>query len=277
MLVKSKNNRVRKNRMKQNVRQRRALWLGRMLLGLKLIALIALLLGVSALFVMAYGAVTESDYFRTRTIKVIGNSRLSTEEVLAQAGVRRGDNVLALNLRLVRGRLLDHAWIDSARVTREIPQTLTIEVREHEPLARIDLGRQFLLNTQGRIFKELASGDPQDLPLVSGINLEDIGLSSPGPTLRSAMQVLELGRQPASAIMWADMLRLQVDPESGITVMLKNNCRIKLGFGEYDTKYGRLKQLRHQLEKGESPRGFSVADLTHPDRVVVRLEADGTL
>jgi len=268
---------IRKNRLKKNARQRRERWLGRMLLGLKLIGLIALMLGVSALFVMGYAAVTGSDYFRARTIKISGNARLSTAEVLLKAGVQRGDNILALNLRLVRERLLEHAWIASARVTREIPQTLAIVIKEQEPLARIDLGRHFLLNTQGRVFKEAAADDPQDLPLISGINPDDLDRDMPGPTLHPAMQVLQLGRQPASSIGYADIQRLHVDPESGITVILKDDRRIKLGFGEFEVKYERFQQLRRHLETGKSPGVLKVTDLTNPDRVIVRLEADSTL
>jgi cell division protein FtsQ len=258
--------------LKKNVRERRARWLGRMLLGLKLCAMIAVLLGVSALYVMGYAAVTGSDYFRSKTIKVVGNSRLSKAEILTQAGVRTGDNILALNLRLVRRRLLDHGWIESARVTREIPQALTIEVKEHEPLARIDWGRQFLVNTQGRIFKQAGPNDPQDLPLVSGIGVEEIGLPSGGATLQAVLKVLQLGRRPASPIAYADMQELRVDPDASIMVILRDQRRIKLGTGQYDLKFERLAQLHRHLESAKKPSAFKVADLTHPDRVVVQMD-----
>jgi cell division protein FtsQ len=267
-----KKSKVRKNRLKKNVRERRARWLGRMLLGLKLCAMIAVLLGVSALYVMGYAAVTGSDYFRSKTIKVVGNSRLSKAEILTQAGVRTGDNILALNLRLVRRRLLDHGWIESARVTREIPQALTIEVKEHEPLARIDWGRQFLVNTQGRIFKQAGPNDPQDLPLVSGIGVEEIGLPSGGATLQAVLKVLQLGRRPASPIAYADMQELRVDPDASIMVILRDQRRIKLGTGQYDLKFERLAQLHRHLESAKKPSAFKVADLTHPDRVVVQMD-----
>lgn len=276
--MRDKKPKVRKNRLKKNTRQRRERWLGRIVLALKLSALIALLLGTSALFVMGYAAVTESDYFRARSIEVIGNHRLAEDEILAKAGVRRGDNVLALNLRIVRGRLLDHPWIASARVTRDIPRSLVIEIREHEPLACIAVGRRsFLLSTQGRLFKEAASGDPQDLPVISGIDPWEIDVTLSGPGMRAVMDVLQLGRQPGSAFAYEEMQRLELDPEAGISITLNGNRRVRLGFGEYELKYDRFKQLRRQWETGESPHDFTAADLTNPDRVVVRLESDNTL
>lgn len=275
---KSKTPKVRKNKLKKNLQQRRRRWFGRLLMGLKLTALIGVLLGASALFMMGYAAMTHSDYFRAETIHVVGNQRLSEHEILSQAGIRRGDNLLALNLRLVRQRLLNHPWIASARVWRDIPETLNIDIREQVPLARIDWKRRFLINTSGRIFKEAGPGDPQDLPLISGIDIDDIRPASgrPDPLLRSVVQVLRLSQAPHSAIGFSDIARVQADPELGITLILKNRRRIKLGVADYEPKFERFKQLCAQLERREGHRDFQMVDLTFPDRVVVQLDAKGS-
>lgn len=270
---KAKPPKVRVNRKKKNVRQRRRRWLGRLMLGLKLTALMAVLLGASALFMMGYAAVIHSDYFRTETIRIEGNRRLAAKEILEKAHIRRGDNLLALNLRLVRERLLDHPWIESVRVSRDIPATIKIEIREHAPLARIEWDRPFLIDTRGRVFKEAGPGDPRDLPLISGIDVDAAGLEQPGPVMRSVVQVLQLSRSKDSGIAFADIERVQVDPELGITLTLKNRRRIKLGADAYEAKFERFKQLRVQLERIEGRRDFKMVDLTIPDRVVVRLDA----
>jgi len=279
MLGREKKPKVRKNRLKKNRAGQRRRWWGHLLLGLKLTVLIALLLGASALFMLGYAAVTHSDYFRTATITVKGNHHLSKSEIISKAGIQRGDNLLALNLRLVRGRLLGHAWIESARVWREIPEAITIEVKEHAALAKIDWERPYLINTQGRIFKPAAPGDPEDLPLVSGIGLDDISLGSDrlSPGMRSVVQVLRLSQRRDSAIAFAEIERLHVDRELGLKLILKKNkSLIKLGFDAYDTKYERFRQLRLQLQGLGDGRDFKVVDLTIPDRVVVRLEAEGS-
>jgi cell division protein FtsQ len=274
----SKAPKVRQNRLKKNLHERRRRWMAHLVVGLKLAALIGVLLGASALFMMGYAAMTHSDYFRAETIHIEGNQRLSEREILSQAGIRRGDNLLALNLRLVRERLLDHPWIASARVWRDIPETITIEIREQVPLARIDWKRQFLINSSGRIFKEAGPGDPQDLPLISGIDIGDISPASdrPDPLLRSVVRVLRLSQGPQSAIGFSDIERVRADPELGITLILKNRRRVKLGVADYEAKFERFKQLCVQLERRQGHRDFQTVDLTFPDRVVVQLEARGS-
>jgi cell division protein FtsQ len=270
----SKTPKVRKNRLKKNLHERRRRWLGRLLVGLKLAALIAALLGTSTLFMMGYAAMTRSDYFRTETIHILGNHRLSEREILSQADIRRGDNLLALNLRLVRERLLDHPWIAAARVWRDIPDTITIEIKEQVPLARIDWKHQFLINTDGRIFKEAGPGDPKDLPLVSGIDIDEINPASdrPDPLMDSVVQVLRLSQRPQSQIQFSEIERVQADPDLGITLTLKDRRRIKLGVDEYEAKFERFNQVCVQLKRREGHRDFQMVDLTCPDRVVVQLE-----
>jgi cell division protein FtsQ len=254
--------------------------MGRLLVALTVTAVAIFLLGVSALFVAGYAAVTRSDYFRAQTIAVSGNQRLSEAEVLLQAGIHRGDNLLALNLRVVRERLREHPWIDEARVSREIPETITIQIEEHVPLACVDLGRKFLIDAHGRVFKEVSKGDADDLPLVKGIDYADIRLGRDllGPAMGAVVQALRLSQTANSAIAYTDIEQLHLDKEMGVSLTLKQGQRlIKLGFDNYELKYERFKQLLRQLERNESWRAFQSADLNNPERVVVRLAEQESL
>ena len=211
-----KKRQARKNRFKKDPRKTRKKIVGRLVVGFKLVALIAVIMGFSALFMVGYAAVTRADYFRTEIIKVHGLSRLTESEILTQAKVSRGDNLLAVNLGLVRKRLLAHPWIATARVAREIPGTIYIEVTEHQALAVLDLGRKFLINTSGRVFKEHSPDDPQGLPLVSGLEYSDISLGEDdlSPALSAVVQVLQLSLAETSAIPYSQIRQVKVDPES---------------------------------------------------------------
>jgi cell division protein FtsQ len=267
---------VRKNRFNKSTRRQRTHWTGRIARGAKLTMLILVLSATSALFVMGYAAMTRSEYFQTRAITVKGQQRLSQAEILAQAGIRQGDNLLALNLRLVRHRLLSHAWIAKARVAREIPGTITIEIQENEPLARVDLGRIFLMNTQGGLFKEVKADFAEELPLVAGLSYSDISMGADTLTsgVAAVLEVLSLSQAPRSAIGWREIERLDVDKEMGISVTLKNDRIIHLGLDQYSSKFERLGRLRPRLENNEQWREYRRVDLNNPDRVVVRLGAD---
>ena len=273
---KTKGRKTRKNRRKKDFGKLRRLWLGRFLTGLKLTGLAVGPMVVSAVFVYGYSAVTRSDYFRAEHIEVSGNQRVSKARLLSQAGVDIGRNLLDLNLHLVRKQLLADPWISEARVARQIPATISIHVFEHEPLARIDLGRRFLINTEGRIFKEVQEGDPGDLPLVEGVAYGDIRLGEDelSPVMASVVSLLHICKTPGSAISYGEIEGVRVDQEMGITLSMSGGRQqIKLGVDDFETKLKQFRRLRPVLESSDTWRAFHMVDLNNPDRIVVRLGA----
>ena len=244
------------------------------MVGLKLIALIAVLMGFSALFMVGYAAVTRTDYFRTEAIKVSGASRLTESAILTQAKIHKGDNLLAINLGLVRKRLLAHPWVATARVAREIPGTICIEITEHQALAVLDLGRKFLINTNGRVFKEYSPDDPRTLPLVTGIAYADMSLGEDAlsPAMTAVVQVLQISQDQTSIIPFAQIQEVHVDPEMGVSLTVwQDQRRIKLGFAPFESKYQRIKQLLPYLRHSAKWQGFDTIDANNPDRIVVQM------
>jgi cell division protein FtsQ len=270
-----KKKQTRKNRYKKDQCQARQRTVSRFVVGLKLIALIAVIMGFSALFMVGYAAVTTTDYFRTEAIKVSGLSRLTETAVLTQAKIHKGDNLLAVNLGLVRKRLLAHPWIATARVAREIPGTICIEITEHQALAVLDLGRKFLINTNGRVFKENGPDDPQALPRVTGIAYADMSLGEDAlsPAMTAVVQVLQISQARTSAIAYTQIREVHMDPEMGIALTVwQDQRRIKLGFAPFESKYQRIKQLLPYLRHSSKWQGFDTIDANNPDRIVVQVE-----
>jgi cell division protein FtsQ len=269
-----KKKQIRKNRFKKDHRKTRQRILGRLAVGFKLFAFVAVMMGFSALFMVGYAAVTHTDYFRADAIKVKGLSRLAKDAVLAQAQIQKGDNLLALNLSLVRKRLLAHPWIAAACVAREIPGTIRIEITEHQALAVLDLGRKFLIDTHGRIFKEYNPDDPRDLPLVTGMAYWDISLGDDAlsPVMAAVVEVLRISRTRKSTIAYAQIRQVHVDPELGVSLRAWDDQRlIKLGFSNFENKYRSIGKLLPYLEHSTQWRRFESIDANNPDRIVVQL------
>jgi len=270
-----KKKQIRKNRFKKDPRKTRQKIRSRLAAGCKLFAVVALMMGTSALFMAGYAAVTRTDYFRTDAIQVKGASRLSRDSVLAQAGIRKGVNLLALNLSLTRKRLLAHPWIAAAYVAREIPGTIRIEITEHQALAVLDLGRKFLINTHGRIFKEYNPDDPRDLPLVTGMAYWDISLGDDAlsPVMVAVVEVLRISRTRNSAIAYPQIRQVNVDPQLGVSLRVWEDQRlVKLGFANFEDKYRRIGKLLPYLKYSPQWRGFESIDANNPDRIVVQTD-----
>lgn len=93
----------------------------------------ALMLSFLALSLLGLGVSTF--YPPIKRVYVVGASHYSEAEVLRLAGVHVGDPLLWITTRSVKG-LADDPWILGARVFRQLPDTLHIEVEERTPVLR---------------------------------------------------------------------------------------------------------------------------------------------
>ena len=98
-----------------------------------LVVACVLLVAVSIGLLAGYRWLTTISYFTIKDIQVTGNSRMATPDLLTQAEVHPGMNLLAVNMENVEALLTKSPWIESAQVTRALPDTLKIRVVEREP------------------------------------------------------------------------------------------------------------------------------------------------
>lgn len=279
----------RKNYRKGTKKKRQFVFLRRLAIGFYVIAGAAGLIATSVLFIFVYDVITQCDYFNAKTLKIEGGHRLSQNQIIEAAQVKKGMNVLNVNLAMVRKRLLAQPWIAEAEIRRVIPDGLHIKVKEHIPLAIIDLGHKFLLNENGRIFKEWTDRDPANLPLVSGLAPADIRIHGNTVAQRPAgagnsaqlghphndpfeavMQVLRLGKQTRSILSNRNIRQIEVDREIGITlVAFKQMKTIVLGYQNYAHKFNMLKNILSYHKHRRSFPDFDRIDLNNVNRIVV--------
>ena len=266
--------------------------LRRLAIGFYVIGGMAALIAVSSLFVFTYDVLTQCDYFKASSLKIEGIHHLTEKEIVEQAHLSKDTNILAVNLSMVRKRLMAHAWIADAEVRREIPSGLFIRIKEYRPLAVVDLGNKYVINEQGRIFKEWTASDPDTLPLISGLELADIKIynkiTSANPQhlamqkerlqrsaagelpFEAVMQVLTLGRQASSILPNQKIRHIRVDRQSGITIEAFNQMKtIVLGYHDYPLKYTMLKNIMAYRNRGRGFPDFNRIDLNNVNRIVV--------
>ena len=250
--------------------------------------------GTSILLILAHDAVTQSSYFDAHTITVQGNQRLSKERILKQAGLKLHDNILSVNVNTLRHRLTMHPWIAAAEIERELPDAIHIRIKERVPIAIVNLNRPFYIDEEGEIFKRVESSDKVRVPVVTGLSLSDIDFNDSWRSrlFRAVMEALRLNR------LHQDMIpllpRIHVDKEMGLTLYAffsphsqsvtpecvptfagrihagRREVAIKVGFGDYGSKYSRLRDMISYLNKERGALNLQSIDLNDLDRVVVR-------
>jgi len=264
--------RLRKNFYKNSDAGKRNKMLKRFVFGLKLMVVGTALVFVSLLFVFSYDFLTQCDYFKAKELMVIGAHRLSQNEVLQQANISSGVNIFSVNLSKVRKRLLAHSWIEDAEVRRELPSGINIRIKEQEPLAVLDLGRKFIINTHGEIFKEMDEADHCNLPMISGLEFSDINVKGESRSIPfdAVMNILGLGQKPESVLPYNSIKKIYVDREMGLTIYAFDHIReIKIGYNNYPDKYAMLKDVLFYLEKNGGFSRLESIDLNNLNRVVV--------
>jgi cell division protein FtsQ len=214
--------------------------------------------------------------FAVRKLDVHGSRRLTDERVAKLLGVEIGRNIFQVDTDLAERRLLTEPWVRDVKLTRQLPNTLRVELSEREAVAIAAISDELYLVTQaGEPFKRLEPSDPFDLPVVTGISaaalvqdrrLEVQRIGEGLELLRSYERLAQSKVHPAQEVhLGEDGAAQLVVGERGISLQLgKAPWRKKLLMAE--------RVLEQVARKGRAPGVIFLDNVAHPERVVVRLK-----
>ena len=176
----------RDNRKKGERRARRVLARAGGIAGLVVLAWVVY--RVSAPLAIAAGSlrdfVLESPYFSVREIQVRGADKVSGDEVIAMAGLRRGMSTWNIDLAAIEKKIGRHPWVRRVFVRREFPRRVIIDVEERTPKAIVALRKLYYVDADGVVFKEVGPGENVNLPLLTGLR-RSIGCRTTSPGCRA--------------------------------------------------------------------------------------------
>ena len=147
---------------------------------------------------------TEGDRFQLNALEVEGLRILSGERILEASGLQVGENIFAVDLHAVEGRIEGLPWVKRALVRRRPPDRLAIDIVERRRLAWIDGGRIFGIDADGVLLpgrrEEQESVRDLDLPVIGGVECPGDSLY-PGTAIDDSTLVLllEWWRQASAA------------------------------------------------------------------------------
>ncbi|PTR32204.1 cell division protein FtsQ [Rhodococcus sp. OK519] len=95
--------------------------------------------GVSAVLIVALvGTLWFSPLMSVKRVEYVGDGMLSSEEVLAQAGIQEGTPLLRVDTAAAAQRVAGIPRVAEARVRREYPSTVQVSVTERIPVVFFD-------------------------------------------------------------------------------------------------------------------------------------------
>ena len=233
---------------------------------------------VSASLAVAWSAhhyALTSPRFEIRTVDLIGAHRITLEQVKTDSGALVGSNIFALDTDAAERKLLENPWISEVKLTRRLPNTLRVELSEREAAAVVSLGEHlYLVTREGEPFKEIAVGDPYDLPLITGASPENLARDRAREIerIQTGLEVLhQFERVPLSKVYPAEEVHLADAGDVTLTVG-KEGVTLELGTGPWRKKLLMAEEVVGELrKKGRTPGIVFLDNTAHPERVVVRM------
>jgi len=252
----------------------------RSLVVLKALAWVAALAGAAWAGQQAVRHVIASPRFALREIRVNPTARVNEDQLLALAAVAPGDRLLAIDTDVVAARVASHPWIAAARVRRELPSALAIDVTERSAAAVAVLGGLYLIDESGHAFKRATLDESDGLVLLTGISRQQYAAfrDASAAAYREALAILDEYRSPDSAGSRPALSEIHIDPRYGFSLILNDGgAEIRLGRGDYTDKLERLDRILAGLPTfgAHGPASLQTVHLDGPnrDRVPVRLGA----
>jgi cell division protein FtsQ len=201
--------------------------------------------------------------FVVRNIQLTGLRQVDRDTVYRIVSEAHGQDMPLVDLTQLRSQLLQLGWIEDARVSRRLPDTLAIDLVERVPAAVLQRNQQLaLIDTQGHILAAVdAHTMPVQLPLVIGDGVENhIG----------QLQTLVASQAPLKQLIegatWVGQRRWDLRFQSGETLSLPE--------GDADA----IKALASFAKKDQEARllgqGYVRIDMRDPARIVIRTSRD---
>ncbi|MGH7270254.1 MAG: cell division protein FtsQ/DivIB [Polyangiaceae bacterium] len=218
--------------------------------------------------------ILESPRFAIARVDVAGCSHRSADAVIAESGLALGSNVFAADLDEARAKLLTDPWIADAALCRRLPGTILVRITERKAAALVVLGDTFLATPEGEPFKKVDSDDPVDLPLVTGVTVDDLLDDREGAlqTIRRAVALAdEYEERPLAKR--SEIEEVHVEPNGSFSLVIgRGATQLALGSPPFRRKLDQATRVIAELDKrGVKASAILLDNAARSDRVVVRL------
>jgi cell division protein FtsQ len=222
---------------------------------------VGLLLAVAAGFVVAL----RTPVLDVNAVEVSGNDHTSRDEIVAAAGIAKGDQLIDLDLHAAGEAVAALPWVREAQLHRGIDGAVTVEVTERTPVAVVGEGEEALLvDTEGRALGP-AFGDPSAATVVA---IDGVGEGlDPGEFLGDgADDALAVATRLSGVVDLGMRLSVEDGTLSGVV-----DPGISVAFGDAAQLDAKVRSLRTVLEQVDLTCAATI-DLRTPGNPVLTRE-----
>lgn len=229
------------------------------------------LMGLAAVYGL-YQLVFMGQTFAVAKIVVEGKWRHLTAQGLAElSGVKEGDNLFWIKIDDVKDRIKQEPWVESVAVQRRPPNTLWMYVEEHRPVAIFaGDGGLHCVDDREAVFKAVEAGDAKDLPVITGLKMQEDGGIAEDDRLRLG-QMLGLMDFFVKSEFGAErgISEIHYDGAAGYSLITKKEpMQILFGFENFKERIENLSRMTRAISSRPGRIQYMLAN--EPKRVIVR-------
>ncbi len=220
-------------------------------------------------------ALYENPDFAIETIEINNTGSLNRTEILAWAGVSRGENLMQVNLPSVQQRLQRIPYIAGVQVERSLPSTLIITINERLPVARMmpyspkgNLLAQYnyYIDSGGYVMRPKEGERLKPLPVITGVSIDEVrvGEFMEKEEVLSALNLLRAASYYGLKSQ-LDLRQLEIQPRGILVVRTRDRGLIRFRTDHLDQQIKRLQAIFNHSQRNH--KYIRTVDLT-PQRNV---------
>ena len=225
-------------------------------------------LGVFFGAVVAYAV--NSDTFRLEQVQVFNIGTLTSEQSFRFAALRRGENLIQLDLVNVQQVIRrSHPEFKEVKVRRVLPNRVEVILRRRTPVAQVAYSRYVQIDKDLVVLPGSSTAPFRNLPAIEGAPLPRGGLAIGAvvsdPATQKALRLMDVIKR--SNILRKHVLsKIDIADPRNLTLVVDNAIEIRIGNSHY---IERLKILDQTLKTQElDPARVKYIDLRFDDVVV---------
>lgn len=197
--------------------------------------------------------------FNIKTINITGNSKLSSEQIMAQVDYANGKNLFRTSKRGLRRKLAELAYTDTAVIKkRPFPPSITIEITECQPVCQVNFSESFIVIDKNAKVLEKSPEKQEGVPVLEGIsvisaNEDELIAFKDEETQKIVMSCI--GNMEKADII-KDITTMSFEDMTNITFNYQNRLDVICGTHiDFQRKLALLKEAVNSNKLNENSRG----------------------
>ncbi len=246
-----------------------------------------ILIGLAAFSLLAlcvlgtYGTwkwISTSRMFMVDHVEIDGCHRVSEKKILELSRITRNDNLLALDLQGVADNIKKNPWIARVEIRRILPDKVKITVQERKPVAFLNSGKIYLIDTTGNLFKKLGEEDKFSLPIITGIHFK--GSRPPVNVaniegIKEALRLIRLASRGVRTLGVKNISQIHIEDDGHLVVYTSDRgIPFRLNESNLDSQFAKAERVLYHLYNSGRYDQIAMVDMDYgPDRAIARPRA----